>query len=67
MLCSGAAWRDLPERFGPRQTVRYHRVFTSYALILSSAVISVRFPCSAWAMRSRSKGSLWWRGRRSSV
>ncbi|RMH60347.1 MAG: transposase, partial [Bacteroidetes bacterium] len=39
VLCSSAAWRDLPERFGPWQTVRYHRVFTSYALILSSAVI----------------------------
>jgi len=27
VLCSGAAWRDLPERFGPWQTVydRYRR------------------------------------------
>lgn len=24
VLCSGAAWRDIPDRFGPRSTV-YHR------------------------------------------
>ena len=43
--------------------VIYHKVFTSYCGMNMSLVINIKFKFFAWAIKSRSKGSLWIKGK----